>query len=203
VRVFSEGWSEGTASETPEYEVNSEPLGICPLSEDCSVVETPTQFACTTRLQIDEQQAAFREARRMAREQGTPAPPKPEPPDHPGIVLPRTVCKREITRDEALVYLRDAKTDLLTDFTSRFGRPFSAQLVLKETGRHGFEFPPRAAGEGRGRGKKKKAAESDDAKLDTKPRKVVRKRKKAGRSAAARSTGAARKRSRRAAPDTE
>ena len=44
------------------------------------------------------------------------------------------MCKREITRDEALVYLRDGKTELLTDFTSRFGRPFSAQLVLKENG---------------------------------------------------------------------
>ena len=58
-------------------------------------------------------------------------------------MLPRTVCKREITRDEALHYLREGKTELLTDFTSRFGRPFSATLVLKENGRHGFEFPPR------------------------------------------------------------
>ena len=66
-------------------------------------------------------------------------------------MLPRTVCKREITRDEALVYLRDGTTELLPDFTSRFGRPFSAQLVLKENGRHGFEFPPRAEGAGRGR----------------------------------------------------
>jgi hypothetical protein len=31
----------------------------------------------------------------------------------------------------------------LTDFTSRFGRPFSAMLFLKENGRHGFEFQPR------------------------------------------------------------
>jgi DNA topoisomerase-3 len=57
--------------------------------------------------------------------------------------MPRTVCKREITREEAEHYLRTGKTELLTDFTSRFGRPFSATLVLKDTGRHGFEFPPR------------------------------------------------------------
>ena len=56
------------------------------------------------------------------------------------------MCKREITRDEALVYLKGGKTELLTDFTSRFGRPFSATLVLKKNGRHGFEFPPRAKG---------------------------------------------------------
>jgi DNA topoisomerase-3 len=190
VRVFSEGWSEESASETPEYEVNTEPLGPCPLSDECEVVETSTQFACTTRLQSEEQQAAFREARRVAREQGAPPPPKPEQPDHPGVVLPRTVCKREITRDEALVYLRDGKTELLTDFTSRFGRPFSAQLVLKESGRHGFEFPPRAAGEGRGRGRGKPPPKSDEPKLDTTPRKVVRARKaneKGGRRAVARS----------------
>jgi DNA topoisomerase-3 len=193
VRVFSEGWSEESASETPEYEVNPSPLGVCPQSSDCEVVETPTQFACTTRLQIEEQQAAFREARRLAREKGTPPPPKPEQPDHPGLVLPRTVCKREITRDEALVYLRDGKTELLTDFTSRFGRPFSAQLVLKVSGRHGFEFPPRAAGEGRGRGRGKPPPKSDEPKLETTPRKVVRPRKgkKGGRRAVAR--GGARK----------
>ena len=55
------------------------------------------------------------------------------------------MCKREITREEALVYLQNRRTDLLTDFTSRKGRPFSATLVLKDTGRHGFEFPPRQA----------------------------------------------------------
>ena len=57
--------------------------------------------------------------------------------------MSRTVCKREITREEFLVYLGTGKTDLLESFTSRFGRPFSATLVLKESGRHGFEFPPR------------------------------------------------------------
>jgi DNA topoisomerase-3 len=212
VRVFSEGWSEESASETPEYEVNPAPLGVCPQSDECEVVETPSHFACTTRLAAEETQAAFREARRLAREKGAAPPPKPEQPDHPGIVLPRTVCKREITRDEALVYLRDGKTELLTDFTSRFGRPFSAQLVLKENGRHGFEFPPRAAGEGRGRGRgrgrtepppaKAGAAPSAEPKLDPTPRKVVRARKKGGRRAVARSASA-RKRTRRAAPASE
>ena len=54
------------------------------------------------------------------------------------------MCKREITRDEVMKILGpERKTDLLTDFTSRFGRPFSAILFLKENGRHGFEFAPR------------------------------------------------------------
>jgi DNA topoisomerase-3 len=197
VRVVSEGWSEEAASETPEYEVNPAPLGPCPASEECEVVETPTYFACTTRLASDEQQAAFREARRLAREKGVEAPPKPEPPDHPGLLLPRTVCKREITRDEALVYLRDGKTELLPDFTSRFGRPFSAQLVLKENGRHGFEFPPRAEGAGRGRRRGDAPARAAAAEA-TAPRMVVRRRKAGGRRRAAARTGA-RKGTRRAA----
>ncbi len=143
VRIHAEAWNEEAASETPEYEVNSEPLGACPLSEDCEVQEMPTQFACTTRQRADEQQAAYRSARKAAREQSLPVPEKPEKPDHPGLVLPRTVCKREITREEALHYLKNGRTELLTDFTSRHGRPFSAILVLKDTGRHGFEFLPR------------------------------------------------------------
>ena len=50
--------------------------------------------------------------------------------------------------DEAVAYMQNGKTELLTDFTSRHGRPFSATLVLRETGRHGFEFPPRASAAG-------------------------------------------------------
>jgi hypothetical protein len=66
------------------------------------------------------------------------------------------VCKREITRDEAMQFIGpNKKTDLLTDFTSRFGRPFSAMLFVKENGRHGFEFAPRQP-----RGKA--AAEAED-----------------------------------------
>src|SRR5690606_14042842 len=71
-----------------------------------------------------------------------------ERPRSCGFVLPRTVCKREITREEALVYVRNGRSDLLTDFTSRYGRPFSATLVLRKNGRHGFEFPPRPGRKG-------------------------------------------------------
>ena len=75
--------------------------------------------------------------------------------------------------------------------------------MLKENGRHGFEFPPRAAGEGRGRKKPPRSAQ--EPKLDTTPRNVVRARKQGGRRSAARSAGAgaARKRTRRAAPSAE
>jgi DNA topoisomerase III len=153
--VRSVGWNEDAASETPEYEVDSEPLGRCPFDEDCAIVESPTQFICERK---QKEADLSREEIKRLKEEGAP--------QSCGFVLPRTVCKREMTRDEALVYLREGKTELLTDFTSRFGRPFSATLVLKENGRHGFEFPPRkgagdageaAGGTGRkaGRGRKK------------------------------------------------
>jgi DNA topoisomerase-3 len=180
VRVVSEGWNDEAASDVPEYEVDDEPLGACPFAEDCQVIETPTHFLCTTRLRAEKEKEVYREARRRAKEEGAPAPEKPAPPDHEGFLLPRTVCKREITRDEALHYLRHGRTELLEDFTSRFGRPFSATLVLKDNGRHGFEFPPR----------KKAAAAGADAKA-TGGRKAASPRKKGTRKAATRKKTAA------------
>jgi DNA topoisomerase-3 len=126
VKVRSAGWDEGgSVVDVPEYEVNPEPLRRCPFDEECSVVESPTQFVCERALK--DETAGKDESR----------------PRSCGFVLPRTVCKREITREEALVYLETGKTELLSDFTSRFGRPFAATLVMKKNGRHGFEFQPR------------------------------------------------------------
>ena len=136
--VVSEGWNEEEASDQPEYEVNTEPLGRCPICEEFDVVETPTHFSCAERLKEQGERRGEKEAGKRQRE-----------PKVCGFAMPRTVCKREITREDFLVYLRTGQTELLEGFTSRFGRPFSARLVLKESGRHGFEFPPRKA---RGRG---------------------------------------------------
>jgi DNA topoisomerase-3 len=141
--------------------VNPEPLGRCPFGEECSVVESPTQFVCERKLKEAENGGAAEAAKSC------------------GFVFPRTVCKREISREEAEVYLAKGRTELLTEFTSRYGRPFSATLVLKKNGRHGFEFPPRqgraarapeAAGEGAG----------EDAARATTPRKRAGSRKAAG-----------------------
>ncbi len=137
VRVRSLGWNEGSAaSDEPEYEVNSEPVARCPFDEECFVVETPRLFVCERSLKRDEE----------ARDSGAAGEALPRACS---FVLPRTVCKREITREEAAAYCRDKRTALLTEFTSRFGRPFSATLVLKENGRHGFEFQPREPRAGR------------------------------------------------------
>jgi DNA topoisomerase-3 len=127
VRVKAVAWEEGVVREDPEYEVNPEPLGACPFEEECHVVESATHFVCERKL------------KEADRSEGI------ERPKSCGFVLPRTVCKREVTREEAIHYVANKRTELLTDFTSRFGRPFSATLVLRDNGRHGFEFPPRGA----------------------------------------------------------
>jgi len=171
--VKSLGYNEGEGgSDLVDYDVNPDPLGPCPEGEGCSVVESPTQYICERQLKIDQLKSEKAESEKAegAKDgaKGKKGKAKDEQDDEVealpkgcGFVFPRTVCKREITRDEAEVYLANRKTDLLEDFTSRFGRPFSAMLVLKDTGRHGFEFPPRKprggkAGEDSASGAKRK-----------------------------------------------
>jgi DNA topoisomerase-3 len=179
VKVRSLGYDEGAVSDQPEYDVNPEPLGRCPFEEECQVVESPTQYICERALKQEERA-------------GDEAAPKTC-----GFVLPRTVCKREITRDEAEEYLRGGKTGLLTDFTSRFGRPFSATLVLKPTGRHGFEFQPREgrAGGGRKSGTKKAGTKKKAAARAASPAR----KKSAGRTSGAKKKKAAKKTARKSA----
>jgi len=169
--VKSAGWNDEAATDTPEYDVDPEPLGRCPFEEDCSIVESPTLFVCERKLKEAE---LSKEEIKQRKEDGAP--------QSCGFVFPRTVCKREITRDEALHYLREGKTELLTDFTSRFGRPFSATLVLKDNGRHGFEFPPRKRagddGESPATSKKKKTRKK---KTTAKKKKTTRKKKTASK----------------------
>lgn len=154
LKVRSLGYNEGEGvSDLVEYDVNPDPLTRCPFEEECAAVESPTQFICE---------------RKLKEEQGAAATAEEDRPESCGFVLPRTVCKREITRDEAEVYLKGGKTEVLEEFTSRFGRPFSATLVLKKNGRHGFEFPPRKP-----RGK---AADGDGAKKKTTKKKTTKKK---------------------------
>jgi len=57
--------------------------------------------------------------------------------------VPREICKREITRDEALPLFTKGETEVLENFVSKAGKPFAAQLYFKKSGRHGFRFPER------------------------------------------------------------
>ncbi len=128
---ISDGSSE-QASSLPEYEVAPEPLGPCPVGCGSEVIETSTHYLCRSTVEAEQEQEKTEE--------------KPKKGDRCSFILPRTVCKREVVRDEAEAYVRDRRTSMLEDFTSRYGRPFSATLFVKENGRHGFEFAPRKAG---------------------------------------------------------
>jgi len=174
VKVRPVAWEEGMVREDPEYEVDTEPVGVCPFEEECHVVESPTQFICERKLKETDLGEGV------------------ERPKSCGFVLPRTVCKREITREEAIYYVANKRTELLTDFTSRYGRPFSAMLVLKETGRHGFEFLPRAP-----RAAAAPAAEGDAA--GAAPKRPARARKRAKAEVAEAAAPAARKPARKRA----
>ncbi|MDJ0866582.1 MAG: DNA topoisomerase 3 [Myxococcota bacterium] len=164
VRVRPVAWDDGSVSADPEYDVNTEPLGTCPFEEECQIVESATHFVCERKLKEQE----------LGKD--------PERPKSCGFNFPRTVCKREITREEALYYLANGRTELLTDFTSRFGRPFSATLVLKKNGRHGFEFPPRAPRKG------KDGGAEDEAGAQAGGRKKTSGKKTAGKKASGKKT---------------
>ncbi len=55
----------------------------------------------------------------------------------------KTILHQAIDREQLQKLLTKGRTDLLTDFVSRTGRPFPAFLVMDEKGKVGFEFPPR------------------------------------------------------------
>jgi DNA topoisomerase III len=57
--------------------------------------------------------------------------------------LPLEVCKRPMSETEAESFFCDGKTDWLTNFISKRGKPFEAKLYVKANGKYGFEFKPR------------------------------------------------------------
>ncbi len=73
----------------------------------------------------------------------------------------RIVCKRPLTREEAITLVSTGKSPLIPDFTSKFNRPFQAYLV-RNGAKATFEFPPRAPkAEGEGKAPRKAKAPLD------------------------------------------
>ncbi len=102
-----------------------------------------------------------------------------------GPVLPREVCKRPMSDEEAAAYFsEEARTEVLTDFVSKRGRPFRGLLFRKPTGRHGFEFPPRGSKKAEGEEGGETAATEKTATKKAAPRKAAPK-KAAGEAEAA------------------
>jgi DNA topoisomerase-3 len=59
--------------------------------------------------------------------------------------LPKVLCKKEITPENAREFFEEGKTSLITGMISKRGRPFSTFLVCTpgEKGLMSWEFPPR------------------------------------------------------------
>jgi DNA topoisomerase-3 len=59
--------------------------------------------------------------------------------------LPKEMCKRPLTPEDARAFFEEGRTPLITDFISKRNRPFKAHLVLNREGNRLFswEFPPR------------------------------------------------------------
>lgn len=53
------------------------------------------------------------------------------------------ILQQPIEREQVVKLLAKGKTDLMTKFISKAGRPFPAHLILEENGKIGFEFGPR------------------------------------------------------------
>ena len=154
------GSEEAGDFEVKTFPVNPEP--VCRFANkdgtEVDVVETPTEFVTTDRKQLLD---------------------KGEKKIATGAILPRLVCKREMSREEARLFFEAGETAIYDDFISKRGRPFKAKLVRKETGRHGFEFPPREPKAGKKTAGKKTAGKKSAKKGVKKAAKKATTKKKA------------------------
>ncbi len=101
-----------------QFEVNPEPMGKCPGVGRCPKDDTAIIMETPTAFAC----------------QGSGC----------SVSVPREICKREVTREEAITLFANNETVVLEGFISRAGKPFAASLYLKKNGRHGFRFGARS-----------------------------------------------------------
>ena len=83
--------------------------------------------------------------------------------------VPRLMCKKEVSRTQAVQLVEKGKTDLIKGFISKKGRPFDA-FLLRNDAKIRWEFPPRAPKTGKdGKPVERKAR----AKVDLSKAKVI------------------------------
>jgi DNA topoisomerase-3 len=111
---FGTGTGEGDEGEAPDFSGQA-PLGKCPKC-GANVFEQPMAYVCEKSVGR-ERSCDFRSG--------------------------RVILQRPIERAQMEKLLATGRTDLLTRFISKKGRPFSAFLVRGADGKVGFEFAPR------------------------------------------------------------
>src|SRR5688572_32134513 len=93
-----------------------EPIGKCPKCK-ANVFETETDYLCE-KTQADSRPCKFK--------------------------CGKVIIQQPIDHTQIQKLLTAGRTDLLEKFVSaKSGRPFKAYLIVEETGKTGFEFPPR------------------------------------------------------------
>jgi DNA topoisomerase-3 len=110
----------GGAAKEPPVKVDftgQTPLGKCPKCGG-NIFETGTSYVCE-RSQADRKPCKFK--------------------------IGKVILQRAIDHEQLKKLLTSRKSDLLDQFISKAGRPFPAYLVMDDTGKVRFEFPPREA----------------------------------------------------------
>ena len=106
---------------TPEPKLDftgQEPLGECPKCGG-KVFETESAYVCE-KSQADKKPCKFK--------------------------INKAILQQPIDRAQAAKLIKEGRTELLKQFVSKTGRPFSAYLVMDDLGKVTFEFPPRDEG---------------------------------------------------------
>jgi len=108
--------ARGTKEPEPKIDLSGlESIGVCPRC-GAPVFETETDFLCE-KTQADSKPCKFRSG--------------------------KVILEQPVDRAQMIKLLQEGRTDLLSQFISKRGRPFSAWLVLDESGKVTFEFPER------------------------------------------------------------
>ena len=114
VRKFPAKGAKGDATPAVKLDfTGQEPLGKCPKCKG-NVFEGPETYLCE-RSQLDAKKCTFKTG--------------------------KLVLQQPVDRDQVKKLLAKGKTDLLTQFISKAGKPFPAHLKLAERGKVEFEFP--------------------------------------------------------------
>jgi DNA topoisomerase-3 len=110
------GRSAGPKEPAVKIDFTGKPsLGKCPKCEG-QVFETETAYLCE-KSQADKRPCKFK--------------------------VGKTILQQPIELAQVTKLLANGRTDLLTQFISKAGKPFPAYLVVDEMGKVSFEFPPR------------------------------------------------------------
>src|SRR5439155_26794071 len=110
--------SEGPKGPAPKIDFTGlEPIGKCPKCGG-GVFDTEAGYLCE-RSQAEKRPCKFK--------------------------ISKVILQQPIERAQAAKLLAENKTDVMTQFISKAGRPFPAYLVMDEDGKVTFEFPPREA----------------------------------------------------------